>query len=624
MTQDSSQYKPEIDGLRAIAVLSVILFHVFPKVLHGGFVGVDIFFVISGYLISGIIFKELEQNSFSYLKFYARRVRRIFPALIIILCVSMIYAWFMQFPVPFKLLGKHVAGGTVFISNILFWQESGYFDANAIDKPLLHLWSLGVEEQFYIIWPICVVLFIRHKRSLLALILSIIAVSFVANIYCAKTDPSADFYLPMSRFWELLLGAFLAYSQAFQSFKLRHSNSASWSGIALILVSVFALNDKLIYPGFWAILPVLGAVLLIMAGSASWFNTHILAHPILVKIGIISYPLYLWHWPLISFAHQFKQDRLSTFWRIVIIVLSFILAWLTYYCVERPIRQLKPLSKTVLTLCFICAITGGIGLIIYKNNGFDTRFEARLRPLANFDGVEMGEYLKDDKCFIYPSSKLNLIDECASTQLSATMPTLIIWGDSYTAHLYAGLYARFSNQWNVKQLSSGGCPPIFNFSSRFQPDCPAFNQRVLDVLAKNPPKKLVLAARWQVYNWQKLSETIDALHKIGVQDIDLVGPVPEWTENLNKLLYRYLKNNPQINDIPQRISFGLKPEVEALDEQMKQFASVHNMHYFAPRAVFCNQNGCLTRVGDKNNALTTFDAGHLTREGSIYLGAHFP
>ncbi len=641
MTIQSHKHKPYIDGLRAIAVIGVVIFHYFPKNMRGGFVGVDIFFVISGYLISGIIFSEIHEGKFSFLEFYARRARRIFPALIVVLFASIVFAWFALFPPDFMDLGKHIAGGVAFISNFFFWQEAGYFDTHAIEKPLLHLWSLGVEEQFYIIWPLLVFFFIKRKNGFFALIGIAIILSFAANIVLAKYDPSAGFFLPFGRFWQLLLGAALAYSEfkgfVFSPFErikykidalnipLKLSDIISVLGTLLILSSFFLLNDKLSYPSYWAILPTFGAVAIIMAGQNAWVNRVILAHPVCVFIGLISYPLYLWHWPLLSFTHYLYDDRVPTFVRLGLIIVSIALAWLTYKCIETPMRQQKPRSFAVIAVTGLCFLIGVIGLFIYNVKGFETRYEPHIRALVNFNGRKASDYLTESKCFVEPSNDVAILKECSKKPNAPNKPTLMLLGDSYAGHLYAGLNEKFGLTWNVRQITSSGCPPLFDFKSKFRPTCAELNAKIFELLKENTPDRVMLSARWGFYNnWRDVASTVAALRQIGVTQIDMVGPVPEWTHNLNRLLYdNALKNKNQVN-IQSRILFGLKPEIAELDVQVRDFATKHNIRYISALSALCNQEGCLTYVKGNSGALTSFDAGHLTREGSVYLGTHFP
>src|SRR5262245_40012984 len=293
--QLSHGYRPDVDGLRAVAVLAVLAYHAFPSLAPGGFAGVDVFFVISGYLITGIILDDLERGRFTYRNFYWRRIRRIFPALILVLVACLALGWLVLLPDEYAQLGKHVAAGAGVVSNIALWREAGYFDSAAELKPLLHLWSLGVEEQYYLAWPLLLLLFRRHMGWM---IVALGAASFALNIWMVGTHPTAAFYLPFTRFWELLAGSYLAFAVR----KENPSPYFSMVGAGLIVLGFILLEPQKAFPGWWALLPVLGAALLIRAGPQGWVNRRVLAHPAMVFVGLISYPLYLWHWPLLTYA----------------------------------------------------------------------------------------------------------------------------------------------------------------------------------------------------------------------------------------------------------------------------------------------------------------------------------
>src|SRR3954468_8850530 len=325
-------YRPDVDGLRAVAVLAVLAYHAFQGAMPGGFAGVDVFFVISGFLITGIILEDLKAGRFTVAGFYWRRIRRIFPALILVLAACLLLGWQVLLPDEFRALGKHVAAGAGFVSNIALWREAGYFDAAAELKPLLHLWSLGIEEQYYLLWPLALLLFFR--RSLLWLILGVACVSFALNVAIVGGHPRAAFFLPVTRFWELLAGALLAYLPMAKPSHLR-----SFLGAALVIAGFALLNGERAFPGWWALLPVGGTALLISAGPSAWVNRAILSRRAVVYVGLISYPLYLWHWPLLSYARIVHDGEAPWELRCALLGLSIVLAALTFELVEKPIRR---------------------------------------------------------------------------------------------------------------------------------------------------------------------------------------------------------------------------------------------------------------------------------------------
>jgi peptidoglycan/LPS O-acetylase OafA/YrhL len=363
------KYRPDIDGLRAIAVLSVVGYHAFPSWVPGGFIGVDIFFVISGFLISTIIFGSLTGDGFNYREFYARRIRRIFPALVVVIAVVLGFGWYVLLSDEFRQLGKHVLASAAFVVNFVLWGEAGYFDTAADSKPLLHLWSLAVEEQFYIFWPLLLgFAWHRKGRSVILWVGAAAALSFMVNVLLVYRHPNAAFYLPFSRFWELAAGAALAYwglrRQPHRSLLRRELRSVS--GLLLIAAGLWLIHRENFFPGWWALLPVVGAGLCISAGPGAWLNHGLLGSRVFVWFGLISYPLYLWHWPLLAFARVIDGQAVAPARsvRIAAVLASILLAWLTYRYVERRVRH-SGSSKVVAGLSLAMCVLAALGALAF-------------------------------------------------------------------------------------------------------------------------------------------------------------------------------------------------------------------------------------------------------------------
>lgn len=440
-------YRSDIDGLRAFAVTSVLIFHAFPSLIPGGFVGVDVFFVISGFLISGIIFKELETGNFSFANFYARRVKRIFPALITMLTASYAFGWFFLFNEDFRRLGSHIFRATLFLSNFILWREAGYFDNAAETKPLLHLWSLGIEEQFYIVWPIILWAFWRFKAIRLPLIALLTTGSFAWNIYQSQVDLTHDFYSPLTRFWELSAGAWLAFHVSRRSQAPQSANVISAIAVMVLLAAVYVVDSKKAFPGGWALLPVMGAVLLIYAGPSAWFNKVLFSNRAMVWVGAISYPLYLWHWPALAFARIVEGATPSVSIRLGAVLLSIFLAWLTFVCIEKPLRfGWKSALRTPL-LVLTMALVGYVGLACKNAGGYPNRpiMQARVQANEGDIGHEAfhAYYAKHfvpcaDPRIYSKSEKWGDLVRCFQTKRDQPIDLVMI-GDSHAEHLLLGL-----------------------------------------------------------------------------------------------------------------------------------------------------------------------------------------
>jgi len=642
------KYRADIDGLRAIAVLSVVGFHAFPEWIRGGFIGVDIFFVISGFLISTIILGNLKSNSFSFVEFYSRRIKRIFPALLLILTASFAVGWFLLLPAEYKQLGKHIAGGAGFVSNILFWNESGYFDNAADTKPLLHLWSLGIEEQFYIAWPLLLWLGWWKNFNLLKITIVIAIVSFSLNIAQSVVyfDAAAAFYSPQTRFWELLAGSvlanitlkennrFLEFSQRFdrwfeklayvqtqQKHGVTRRSVQSVLGAGLITVGVLAITKESLLPGWWAVLPTLGAVLVISAGPHAWLNRSVLSNRVLVWFGLISFPLYLWHWPLLSFARIAEGKLPSTEIRIAAVTLSIALAWLTYRLIEKPIRFGNHLKRKTITLLVLMIAIGYVGYNCFKRDGLAFRFPKIVLELMGYS-YSRTEVWGQAVCSLAASQDYSAFSRCAWPR-AEEKPSLLLWGDSNAEHLYAGYKSSFGNQFEIIMRTASLCPPILNMEIKIRPYCKKINDYVFESIKNRKPNKIVLAAIWNEYDWRQIEGTVNQLRSIGITDIDLIGPVPRWTDTLPRLLYLSFRSDI-FHRVPERMQFGLRQDVIQLDPLLHSFSRQLKVNYISPIKILCNEGGCMTILGETGDTLTAYDHVHLTTKGSQFLVSKFP
>lgn len=431
-----NDYRADIDGLRAIAVLAVIVFHAFPSLLPGGFIGVDIFFVISGYLISKHIWEELETNSFSFKTFYARRIRRIFPALSLVLLASLGFGWIILSPGEYEQLGKHTAGGAGFVANLIYWREAGYFDNAADTKPLLHLWSLGIEEQFYIFWPLILAFLWRRPHHAWWALPVLLGSSLFYSLFLVQKNTVADFYSPLTRFWELGVGAVLAHHVSSRhKLVISYQRILPWLGLTLLGFSVMALNSQDAFPGGWAIFPVLGAASLILGREDSWVNRNILSNQWMVWIGLISYPLYLWHWPLLSFARIMQSSTPDWPIRLALLIASFVLAWITYRFVERPIRS-GPRSRSLIWLLSLSMILLlAAGETVRKLDGVVSRKLSMLNGDPTTLVLGADRHVLQNECGLSQEQK-SLFEYCLQKQ--ANSPNIIL-GDSKAEALYYGL-----------------------------------------------------------------------------------------------------------------------------------------------------------------------------------------
>jgi len=636
----AADHRPDIDGLRAVAILCVVAFHAFPNVSPGGFVGVDVFFVISGFLISSIILRKLQRAEFSFADFYARRVRRLFPALCVVLIAVLVAGWYAFLSDEFKSLGKAALAGMTFVSNIVLWQESGYFDAAADSKPLLHLWSLGIEEQFYIVWPL--VLYVAWKRGINAFRFSVVLaiISFATNVWLVHRDPVSAFYLILPRFWEILAGSLLAQSGA-RSTPANPRGTAplgdgQWRrldgamgrnlqsavGVALVMIAVVVLDKRAAFPGFWALLPVCGTLLMISAVPRAWLNRGVLSNRAMVWIGLVSYPLYLWHWPILVLLRLTSAEVPSASARLAAVAASVVLAWLTYILVDKPLRYGRYGARKVFALCTIAAAIGVAGATAYALNGVPSRFSESLGKLANFKYDYRIDY-REGSCFLREEQDASSFGNCTNSS-PAGAKSIVLWGDSHAAHLYPGLKASLEGTFKLTQLTASGCPPIVGIEIEGRPHCKAVNDYVLHRIITERPERVLLVASWAGgWDSRRIVDTIRALREGGIQGITLVGPVPHWKDGLPRALYLFSQQDALLHRVPQRTRFGLIT-TEPIDTAMRELAKAEHVAYLSPWNVLCDANGCLTRTDSGSGNPIQFDVVHLTAEGSRFLVAHLP
>jgi len=501
----------DIDGLRALAILAVLGYHANSNWLPGGFVGVDIFFVISGYLISGIIFTALTRGTFSFAVFYARRIKRIFPALLIVLLFVCVVGWLALFADEYRALGKHVAAGAGFVANIVLWKEAGYFDAAGEMKPLLHLWSLGIEEQFYLIWPPLLFLAWHKGRRPLAVTVAITIGAFALNVYWVKAHEVRTFYLPITRLWELSLGGTLALAQipggsmaAYEAERLRASfarfnscrarNINAALGALLIAAAIFGLSKYLRFPGCWAALPTVGAFLLIAAGSHTWINRVLLGNPLMVFIGLISYPLYLWHWPLLSFQRIFADGDIATGDLSATLALAFVLAWLTYWFVERPIRENRRLLRPAMLLAAAVALSGVCGYLSYRRD---------IAPRSAAFGL--AKLTATSAMLSFPGPHLKQVGGSANPimQQGQSRQKVLFLGDSEVEQYYPRIDFLLSRDpagtKSVIYSSGGGCAPIPHVKEKQLPQCEGLIEQGMALAQAADIDTIVIAADWSGY-----------------------------------------------------------------------------------------------------------------------------
>ena len=615
--------RPDIDGLRAVAVLSVVAYHAWPAAVPWGFIGVDIFFVISGYLITTILLENLASGRFAFAEFYERRVRRIFPALAVVLAATYAAGLFLLLPSEMATLGTHVAAGGGFVANLLLWSESGYFDAAAASKPLLHLWSLGVEEQFYIAWPLVLWLLRRRPRALAAACFAFPLASFAWGCLEIHGDRVGAFYSPLARIWEILAGGSLAWIVANRPAWLEgRGGLASTGALVCFVVAAGCIDEGRVFPGAWALAPVACAWLCIAAGPAAWLNARVLAHPAMVAVGLVSYPLYLWHWPLLTYARLAQEGAASAESRVAAIAAAFVLAWATWRFVEAPLRFGARGRMKAWLLAAVMAAVVAAGLVAREQAGYPVRLPPLVAGLVDFK-FDLPAAARASTCFLDPEQDRGAFDRCPDRYAS---PALLLWGDSHAAHLYPGIAARFGERYHVVQRTASACPPLAGIEVESRPHCRGINDRVIAEVEASPPEAVVLSARWGYAGYRDggaLDRTITRLKAAGVRRIVLVGPSPIWKEPVPRLLYSRYRADP-LHRVPERVVDGIEPAAASVEAAIEGIARARGVDYLSATRALCDDHGCLARVGEGRDGVMFGDNNHFTPAGSRFLAAKLP
>jgi peptidoglycan/LPS O-acetylase OafA/YrhL len=658
----STHYRPDIDGLRAMAVLTVMAFHAFPESVKGGFIGVDVFFVISGFLITKLIQSGLDNQHFRFSAFYASRVRRLFPSLLVVLLSCLFLGWFALLSDEYKLLGKHISATAVLIPNWILWSDSGYFDYAAHSKPLLHLWSLGVEEQFYLCWPLTFCLLYRHRFNVLGATCILLLCSFFLNLYMIEKYPSASFFWPFTRAWELLAGSLLAQLMhsgfgvsGARKAKLADNRllkqSISILGVLMLSVGLLVIDQEKRFPGSLALLPVIGTLLIIAAGPHSWFNQTVLSHRLLVGIGLISYPLYLWHWPLLSFATILEQNQPAWQVRSLCIAVAFLLSWLTYVCIERPARFGRHLKAKTYSLIALMLITAFLGFATYASEGFKSRFANQLIEVQiadlTFDMPTSSDW--------YCSQVSNEGPRCLA---SGPAPTAVVMGDSHALTIYPGLVARFQSKGQTLALYGGsdGCPPLLNvviqdIGGDVRNCLQKGTQAILRIIQDPAIKEVILTSRGPMYTTGQGFGDIES-SQFGTWVLHFEGEERGFRSNEEVFLKGLAstldalkaadKKITFLHDVPElgfdiRSCFSFRPM--ALSNQVKMPCAVAKSDFLARTEIhraavdqilsarpevkvidlaqaLCEDQWCF---GAKNDVLLYMDDDHLSRRGAEYV-----
>ena len=601
-----SEKRGDIQGLRGIAVLAVVVYHASHGVLPGGFAGVDIFFVISGYLITQILLKAMDGGGFSLREFYQRRVRRLFPALYVVLLVSLILGLLI---LPPKLLKEEVYSQfftTLFLSNFAFARLADYFDTAAGLKPLLHTWSLGVEEQFYLVYPLVLLAIHRFARRYLWVILGVLAaVSLVVAEMSLRVRPEASFYLPTSRAFELLIGGLCLAVPTLSDIVKR---VLSLAGLALIVVTLVFIHDGIAWPGVMTLLPVVGTACLLVS-SGAWGNRVVAALP-LVFTGDLSYSLYLWHWPLLVYGRMVFGDAATA----PVLVLAFGLAWVSRRFIEVPF--LRATRRVWLWAGVVMMVSIVSALLIFGADGLPQRFNEEQR--AAFSASDDFNHDRNH-CHLAKNDRIAYGQTCVYGDKAA--PIIAVWGDSEGAELAPALGQDLAAKgMGVRQLTASACPPSLGYSIAYNPTCQAHNADMLAHLKVDPSVKIIyLTANYQRYADVDPHAMLSGMEasalklKEAGKFVTIIYPLPiyHFDPPSQVGMAMRLGRDPRAVGMPKAQYLR---ENAAILAELDAFAKAHDIGSFKPSDVLCGANFC--HVYEAEQGVLYFNGQHLSMSGA--------
>ena len=638
------KYRAEIDGLRALAVLPVILFHAGFEWFSGGFVGVDVFFVISGYLITTIIISEMAEGKFSIVNFYERRARRILPALFFVMASCLPFAWLWLTPSDLKDFGQSLVAVSTFSSNILFWLESGYFDTAAELKPLLHTWSLAVEEQYYILFPIFLMLTWRLGIKWILILLSIVFfISLGIAQWGAYNSPTAAFFLLPTRGWELLVGVFAAFYLKYNTHLKSHSLNQALSllGFCLIVYSIIAFDETTPFPSLYALVPTIGTGLLILCTVPKTLVHKLLSLKFIIGIGLISYSAYLWHQPLLAFARHRLLGEVSELTLIALCLISLVLAWFSWKFVEAPFRNKKTLTRNrVFFFSMVCiVIFSSLGLSMQLKNGYGDRVNFTEELANSFESPSL------ENCFDTPFNHSAEQWGCILGRGEGEI-NFILFGDSHSLSLKT-LIDEKAKQKGIKVFYTGssGCLPFIGIhpqrDDQYVNNCNLLNKRIFELAKSTDLDGIIFSARWSYYTLgdydfngaQLVSDKEEGPFSLQHSVDTFISALGITIEKFNSIEVpvHLITQPPHQKYLPESVyfsSFKGIGSIESLSVKRADFDRLNeipinafyeygnNINIYNITDLFCDEFVCL--IGEKDRSFY-YDNDHLSIDGAMKL-----
>ncbi len=614
MTNIKTGYRWDIQGLRAIAVLGVVIFHINPSRLPGGYIGVDVFFVISGYLIMGFIWRDLIAGDFSLTRFYTKRIQRLFPALFVMVVASSIAAYFILFPEETIDFTKSLIATLFNVSNFYFYSEADYFNSAMKFSPLLHTWSLSVEEQFYLIFPIILMFIFEKNKIQISKILFILTIIFFSlSEILIYWDESFAFFSSPTRFFQFTIGGLVALNIQKNNISKILNDSLGGLGLIIIILCMLIYNDKTLFPGINALIPTFGAALVLFTANKPGYTNLFLSNKLFQLIGNSSYSLYLWHWPLIVFYKLGFHQNLNTFDQVLLFCGSILFGYISWKFIENTTRFKKTNHKSFNPIHLAIGTSFFISILsLFALSGLNYRFTEKQIKATQYLNYNSSNF-RGGKCFLtsgYNDIKYFDKTECISHRNG--MKNILLIGDSHAAHFYSALQANKNEHETITQVTASGCRPILQYKGEDR--CTdlikwAYKELIIDKHFDT----IILSARWSMNERENLVETVNMLLN-HTNQVVILGHTMEYLQPLPRLLAKL----PEDKDT--RLIYktaGKYQELFTIDEFIKSSFTMKGVKYISILDILCNKNGCITTTPE--DIPIAFDYGHFTHEGAYYI-----
>jgi peptidoglycan/LPS O-acetylase OafA/YrhL len=614
MSFSPKHYRWDIQGLRAIAVLAVVLFHINPTLLPGGYIGVDIFFVISGYLIMGFIWRDLKNENFSLLNFYTKRVYRLFPALFVTIIFSSIAAYLILLPSESEIYLKSMVSTLFYFSNFYFYSQANYFNDAMEFYPLLHTWSLSVEEQFYMVFPLILMFIYRKKMKYVFTVLLLLGLlSLILSQWYVNEDASFAFFSSPTRFFQFIIGGLIAIFLQGHKVTKKGSDIAIIVGLGIILYTLYSYSEKTLFPGVNALLPTFGAGLVMYFGSNAGYMKLFLENRVISLIGNASYSIYLWHWPLLVFYKLKYSPNLSSKEQSVLLLVSIFLGIFSWYFVENRFRKSKlssPTVKPIITILGVSFLFVIANIIVFKYFPSKTlRYQQKAAQYLKFNTEEF----RAGTCFL--TSKYNDVkfyDKDLCVTYKEGKKNYLLFGDSHAAHFYSALVTLLQKDETLTQVTTSGCNPLLPY--RGAKRCVGLNKWAYEELI--PTKHfdvIILSALWFNIHKKDFQYSLNQLAKY-TDKLIVFGPSLSYMQPLPRLLLN-LKENTDNKQIYKTASYYNK--LSSMDKTLKSYVPLDKVKYVSLLNTICDTKGCMTVTPD--GTPINFDDSHLTHEGALYI-----